>query len=411
MRLLMLIWWRQRSISRAMKVAEGAPLIAVRDREEWRPTRTAHRLESFDQAAAAHARKARGLEAPVRCAEAVRNSLTMDFDAALMKEREIFIALLSGDQSKAQRHLFFAEREAAKVPGVGKEVATRDVRHIGVIGAGTMGGGIAMAFANGGLAVTVLEMNEEALDRGFATIRRNYEGSVKRGSMSEKQMEERLARFSRTTDYGDLADCDLIIEGRLRGDGHQEGGLRQDRGPWPSLARILTPATPLISMSTRSQASTSRPDDVVGLHFFSPANVMKLLEIVRGRETAPDVIATALALGRKIAKVPVVVGVCHGFVGNRMLAARSAENEALLLEGATPEQIDRVFTDFGWPMGPFAMGDLAGLDIGWRKPQGARHDGGDRPMRCARWGGTARRRRKGSTSTRRDPARPNPIPK
>lgn len=346
-----------------LKVAEGAPLIAARDREEWRDKDRAS-LERFDQAAAAHAKKARGLEAPVRCAEAVRNSLTMDFDAALKKEREIFIALLSGDQSKAQRHLFFAEREAAKVPGVGKEVAPRDVRHIGVIGAGTMGGGIAMAFANGGLAVTVLEMNEEALDRGFATIRRNYEGSVKRGSMSEKQMEERLARFSRTTDYGDLADCDLIIEAVF-----EEMAIKKEVfGKIEAVAKagaILASNTSYLDVDEIA-ASTSRPGDVVGLHFFSPANVMKLLEIVRGKETSPDVIATALALGRRIAKVPVVVGVCHGFVGNRMLASRSAENEALLLEGATPEQIDRVFTDFGWPMGPFAMGDLAGLDIGWR---------------------------------------------
>jgi 3-hydroxyacyl-CoA dehydrogenase len=185
--------------------------VAVRDREDWRDKDRAD-LEGFDQAAAALTKKARGLEAPLRCAEAVRNSLTMDFDAALMKEREIFLALLSGDQSKAQRHLFFAEREATKVPDIGKDVAPREIRRVGIIGAGTMGGGIAMAFANGGFPVTVLEMNEEALDRGFATIRRNYEGSVKRGSMSAEQMDTRLSRFSRTTDYGDFADCDLIIE-------------------------------------------------------------------------------------------------------------------------------------------------------------------------------------------------------
>lgn len=345
------------------KIAEGTPLVAVRDREEWRDKDRAD-LESFDKAAAALTKKARGLEAPLRCAEAVRNSLTMDFDAALMKEREIFLALLSGDQSKAQRHLFFAEREATKIPDIGRDVAPREVKRVGIIGAGTMGGGIAMAFANGGLDVTVLEMNEEALDRGFATIRRNYEGSVKRGSMSAEQMEARLTRFSRTTDYADLTDCDLIIEAVF-----EEMAIKKE-----VFANIEAVAKPGAILATNTSyldvdeiaASTRRPQDVVGLHFFSPANVMKLLEIVQGKATAPDVIATALAVARRIAKVPVVVGVCHGFVGNRMLASRSAENEALLLEGATPEQIDRVFTDFGWPMGPFAMGDLAGLDIGWR---------------------------------------------
>jgi 3-hydroxyacyl-CoA dehydrogenase len=345
------------------RIAENAPLVAVRDREDWRDRDRAD-LEGFDRAAAALTKKARGLEAPLRCAEAVRNSLTMEFDAALMKEREIFLALLSGDQSKAQRHLFFAEREATKIPDIGKDVAPREVRRVGIIGAGTMGGGIAMAFANGGLDVTVLEMNEEALDRGFATIRRNYEGSVKRGSMSAEQMEARLARFSRTTDYGDLADCDLIIEAVF-----EEMAIKKEVfGKIEAVAKdraILATNTSYLDVDEIA-ASTRRPQDVVGLHFFSPANVMKLLEIVRGKATAPDVIATALAVARRIAKVPVVVGVCHGFVGNRMLASRAAENEALLLEGATPEQIDRVFTDFGWPMGPFAMGDLAGLDIGWR---------------------------------------------
>jgi 3-hydroxyacyl-CoA dehydrogenase len=345
------------------RIAENAPLVAVRDRDDWRDKDRAD-LEGFDKAASALTKKARGLEAPLRCAEAVRNSLTMDFDAALMKEREIFLALLSGDQSKAQRHLFFAEREATKIPDIGKDVAPRAIERIGIIGAGTMGGGIAMAFANGGYAVTVLEMNNEALDRGFATIRRNYEGSVKRGSMSADQMEARLSRFSRTTDYADLADCDLIIEAVF-----EEMGVKKEVfGKIEAVAKpgaILATNTSYLDVDEIA-ASTKRPQDVVGLHFFSPANVMKLLEIVRGKETATDVIATALAVARKIAKVPVVVGVCHGFVGNRMLAARSEENEALLLEGATPEQIDRVFTDFGWPMGPFAMGDLAGLDIGWR---------------------------------------------
>ena len=321
-------------------------------------------MAAFDAASAEVARKARGLDAPVKCAEAVRNAITMDFDAALKRERELFIELVQGTQSKAQRHLFFAQREAAKVEGVGKEIEARPVKRVGVIGAGTMGGGIAMSFVNGGIPVTLLEMNREALDRGLATIAKNYEISVSRGSMTTEAKDQRLAAFKPTTDYADLAECDLIIEAV-----YEEMGVKKE-----VFGKLETVAKPGAILATNTSyldvneiaASTARPQDVVGLHFFSPANVMKLLEIVRGNRTAPDVLATALALARKIGKVPVVVGVCHGFVGNRMLSSRSAENEDLLMEGADPAQIDKVFTDFGWPMGPFAMGDLAGLDIGWR---------------------------------------------
>jgi len=351
------------------KAAEGGPHVAVRDRDDRLAPARAD-IASFEAAVKEATKKTRGLEAPLACAASVRNAITLPFDEALRKERELFIQLVQGEQSRAQRHLFFAEREAAKVPGVGKEVAPRPVKKIGIIGAGTMGGGIAMSFVNGGYPVTVLEMTGEALDRGFATIEKNYAISVSRGSLSDEKKAERMARFSRTTDYADLADCDLIIEAVF-----EEMAIKKE-----VFGRLDVVAKPGAILATNTSyldvdeiaASTSRPQDVLGLHFFSPANVMKLLEIVRGEKTAPDAVVTALDVARRIGKVPVVVGVCHGFVGNRMLGARNEDSEALLLEGASPQQVDKVFTDFGWPMGPFAMWDLAGLDIGWRnrKAQG-----------------------------------------
>ena len=351
------------------KAAEGGPHVAVRDRDDRLAPARAD-MAGFEAAVKEATRKTRGLEAPLACAQSVRNAIELPFDEALGKERELFLHLVQGVQSQAQRHLFFAEREAAKVPGIGKEVAPREVRKVGVIGAGTMGGGIAMSFVNGGYPVTILEMSDEALDRGFATIEKNYGISVSRGSLSEDEKDRRMARFSRTTDYADLADCDLIIEAVF-----EEMAIKKEVfGKLDAVARpgaILATNTSYLDVDEIA-ASVSRPHDVIGLHFFSPANVMKLLEIVRGAKTAPDVVMTALAVARRIAKVPVVVGVCHGFVGNRMLGARNEDSEALLLEGASPEQVDKVFTDFGWPMGPFAMWDLAGLDIGWRnrKAQG-----------------------------------------
>ncbi len=343
------------------RAAEGAKFTAVRDRREQIAQAD---LEAFDRQAAELAKKARGLEAPVACAQSVRNAITLPFDEALASERDFFVKLISGDQSRAQRHLFFAEREAAKIAGVGKDIAARELRRAGVIGAGTMGGGIAMSFANGGIPVTLLEMNREALDRGLATIEKNYAISVSRGSMTEEAKAKRMALFSVTTDYADLADCDIVVEAVF-----EDMSVKQDVfGKLDATAKpgaILASNTSYLDVD-QIAAFTNRPQDVVGTHFFSPANVMKLLEIVRGKKTAPDVLATLLGLAKKIGKVPVVVGVCPGFVGNRMLGARSDETENLLLEGATPNQVDKAFTDFGWPMGPFQMYDLAGLDIGWR---------------------------------------------
>ncbi|TPJ20873.1 3-hydroxyacyl-CoA dehydrogenase NAD-binding domain-containing protein [Mesorhizobium sp. B2-7-2] len=337
----------------------GGPFVPVRDRND---RLAGSDLAAFDRQAADLARKARGLDAPLACAEAVRNAIILPFDAALAAERQLFQKLVSGDQSRAQRHLFFAEREAAKVPG--KDLRKRRIERVGVIGAGTMGGGVAMAFANGGLPVTLLETSEEALRRGLATIEKNYAVSVSRGSLTEEAKQKRLDLFKSSTDYADLADCDLIIEAVF-----EDMAVKKEVfGRLDAIARpgaILATNTSYLDVNEIA-ASTSRPQDVLGMHFFSPANVMKLLEIVRAEKTAPDALATVTDLARRIGKVAVVVGVCHGFVGNRMLSARGAENEALLLEGATPSQVDKAFTDFGWPMGPFQMGDLAGLDIGWR---------------------------------------------
>ncbi|TPN32754.1 3-hydroxyacyl-CoA dehydrogenase [Mesorhizobium sp. B2-3-3] len=338
---------------------KGGPFTSVRDRDDLlRETD----LATFDTEAANLAGKARGLEAPIACAEAVRNAVTLSFDEALAAERALFVKLVASDQSRAQRHLFFAEREAAKLPG--KDIVKRRISRVGVIGAGTMGGGIAMAFANGGFPVTLLEASHEALQRGLGTIEKNYTVSVSRGSLSEEAKRQRLTQFKGSTDYADLADCDLIIEAAF-----EDMAVKKEIfGKLDAVAKagaILATNTSYLDINEIA-ASTSRPQDVLGLHFFSPANVMKLLEIVRAEKTAPDALTTVVDLARRIGKVAVVVGVCHGFVGNRMLAARGSESEALLLEGATPSQIDKAFTDFGWPMGPFQMGDLAGLDIGWR---------------------------------------------
>ncbi|TSE08236.1 3-hydroxyacyl-CoA dehydrogenase [Mesorhizobium intechi] len=338
---------------------KGGPFTPVRDRNDSLGETD---LAAFDAEAADLARKARGLEAPVACAQAVRNAVTRPFDEALAAERALFMKLVASDQSRAQRHLFFAEREAAKLPG--KDTPKRRIARVGVIGAGTMGGGIAMAFAGGGFPVTLLETSAEALQRGLGTIEKNYAVSVSRGSLSEDAKRQRLAQFKGSTDYADLADCDLIIEAVFE-------DMAVKKAVFGKLDAIAKPGAILATNTSyldinEIAGSIARPQDVLGLHFFSPANVMKLLEIVRADKTAPDALATVVDLARRIGKVAVVVGVCHGFVGNRMLAARGSESEALLLEGATPSQIDKAFTDFGWPMGPFQMGDLAGLDIGWR---------------------------------------------
>jgi 3-hydroxyacyl-CoA dehydrogenase len=344
-------------------VADKRPLRRLRD-EEAKLAATRADRSKFEEAGGALVSRARGLRAPVACVEAVKAALELPFDQGLARERELFTELVTGDQSKAQRYIFFAEREAAKVPGVTPADKPREVKRAAVIGAGTMGGGISMNFANAGIPVTVVETSQEALDRGLGIVRKNYENTAKRGGLKAEDVERRMGLYSGTTDFEQLADADIVIEAVF-----EEMGIKKD--VFGKLDRITGPNTVLATNTSYLNVdeiaqTTKRPPSVVGMHFFSPANVMRLLEIVRGKETAPDVLATAIAVGRKMGKVPVVVGVCHGFVGNRMLSARGIEAERLLLEGALPHEVDGALTQFGFPMGPFAMGDLAGLDVGWR---------------------------------------------
>ncbi len=310
------------------------------------------------------ARRTRGLIAPERCIAAVESTLTSTLEDGLALERKYFDELVQSDQSKAQRHLFFAERQAHKIPGVPANTPTRDIKTAAVIGCGTMGRGITLALANGGIPVTVLETDQQALDNGLKMARGTYEASVKRGSLSQSDMEERLQRISGTIDYADIADADIVIEAVF-----EDMDLKKQI--FNRLDEICKPGA-ILATNTSSldineiAALTNRPADVIGTHFFSPANIMKLMENVRGEKTSPEVIATVMKFTKTINKVGAMVGVCDGFVGNRMLYAYRTQAEFLLEEGALPHQIDKVIYDFGFPMGPFAMGDLAGLDVGYQ---------------------------------------------
>ena len=308
-------------------------------------------------------KKARGLIAPFKCTDAVEAAFTSSsFEEGMKRERELFGELMESDQRAGLIHAFFAEREVSKVPGLPKDTPIRDIKTVGVIGAGTMGGGIAMNFANVGIPVKIAEVKQEALDKGLAIIRKNYENTAKKGRLTMEQVEERMSLISGTLTYDDFADVDLVIEAvfeRMDIKKSIFGQLDEKCKP----GAILASNTSTLDIDEIASA-TKRPEDVIGLHFFSPANVMKLLEIVRGEKTADDVKATAMNLAKRIKKVGVLVGNCHGFVGNRMLHKRGAEAMALVDDGAKPEQVDKVLTDLGFPMGQFAMGDLAGIDIG-----------------------------------------------
>ena len=306
---------------------------------------------------------AKNFPAPVKCVDAVENATKMKFDDALAKEREIFVNLMLTPESAALRHIFAAERAASKIPDVGDDVKPRDVKSVAVIGAGTMGGGIAMNFLNAGIPVKMLEMKQEALDKGLATIRKNYEAQVKKGKLKQDKYDQRMALLSTTLDYADLKDADLIIEAVF-----EELGVKEQ--VFKKLDEVAKPGAILASNTStldvdKIAAFTKRPQDVVGMHFFSPANVMKLLEVVRGAKTAKDVLATVMAIAKKIRKTAVVSGVCDGFIGNRMIEQYSRQAGFLLEEGATPQQVDKAIEKFGFAMGPFRMGDLAGNDIGW----------------------------------------------
>ncbi|HYC63820.1 MAG TPA: 3-hydroxyacyl-CoA dehydrogenase NAD-binding domain-containing protein, partial [Reyranellaceae bacterium] len=314
------------------------------------------------------ARKARGFKAPWNIIKTVQAAASLPFDEGLKRERELFTELLTSSESAAQRYYFFAEREAAKVLDVPADTPQREIRTAGIIGAGTMGGGIAMNFANAGIPVTLLEVKQEALDRGLKTIRTNYENTAKRGGMKAEDVEKRMALIKPTLSYDDLKSADVIIEAVFETMEVKEGVFKQ-------LDAVAKPGAILATNTSGLDVNqianyTKRPQDVIGMHFFSPANVMKLLENVRGKATSKDVIATVMSLSKKIGKIPVLVGVCEGFVGNRMLRMRGIQSAYMLEEGALPQQIDKVLYDFGFPMGPFAMSDLAGNDVGWRIRQG-----------------------------------------
>jgi 3-hydroxyacyl-CoA dehydrogenase len=342
--------------------------------------------KAFEEIAAANSKRSRGLDAPAAAIEMLRAALDVPFDKALEMERAAFMRLRAGDQSKAQRHIFFAEREAAKIPGLPKEIKPREIKRAAVIGAGTMGGGIAMCFANADIPVTIIEASAEALQRGLATIEKNYRASAARGGMSEADVGKRLSLLNGVTDMDAVKDADIVVEAAF-----EDMGVKHEI--FGNLDRLTAPETILATNTSYLDVNeiargTKRPADVLGMHFFSPANVMRLLEIVRGAETGPQALATALSVARAIKKVPVVVGVGHGFVGNRMLRIRSIEAERLLLEGALPQDVDGALTEFGFPMGPFAMSDLAGLDISWRmrKAQGARAEIADQLCEAGRFG-------------------------
>lgn len=371
----------QHAVAYAAEVADVRPLPRTSERTD--------KIEGtdpaiFDQFIAANPRTFRGFEAPMKNLEAVRAATQHPYADGVQVERKLFMELMAGTQAKAQQYFFFAERKAAKIEGVDESVQPRKIAKVGVIGAGTMGGGISMNFLQAGIPVTIVETSQKALDRGTGVMLRNYEASAKKGRFTAEQVGQFMGALNPTLDFDSLADCDLIIEAVFE-------QMEIKKEIFGRLDKIAKPGAILASNTSylnidEIAAATSRPQDVVGLHFFSPANVMKLLEVVRGAKTADDVLVTAMALAKKIKKVAVVAGVCYGFIGNRMLIPRQTEATKLLLEGATAAQIDKVHTDFGMPMGPFQMADLAGVDIGWHRDPNRIENIRDALCAVDRWG-------------------------
>tara|TARA_R110002111_G_scaffold262175_1_gene337262 strand:+ start:14021 stop:16114 length:2094 start_codon:yes stop_codon:yes gene_type:complete len=331
----------------------------------------------FAQFRAGLQKKSRGLLSPLKCVDAVEAAFTLPFDAGLKRERELVTECMNSPQRAGLVHAFFAEREVAKIPGLPRDTPVRKIGSVGVVGAGTMGGGIAMNFANVGVPVYLLEVKQDALDKGLKIIRRNYESSAKRGRITPEQVEERMTLIRPTLTYDDLSTVDMVIEAVFE-------NMEIKKQIFAQLDKVCKPGAILASNTSTLDvdeiaAATSRPEDVVGMHFFSPANVMKLLENVRGSKTSDEVKATVMAIAKKINKVGVLVGNCYGFVGNRMLLRRINEAVQLVNEGASPQQVDKVLTDYGYPMGQFAMSDLAGLDVGYRIREERRKSGQDVP--------------------------------
>ena len=347
------------AIAFANEIAAVRPLPMVRDIKCRHPEGDAY----FGFARNTVTAMAKNFPAPARCVDCVEQATKAKFEDGLKYEREAFAALMITPESKALRHAFFAERAASKIPGIPEDTPTRDIKSVAIIGAGTMGGGIAMNFLNAGLPVKILEMKQEALDKGLGTIRKNYEAQVKKGKLKEDKYAERMALLSTTLSYAELGDADLVIEAVF-----EEIGVKQR--VFEQLDAVMKPGAILASNTStldldKIASFTKRPQDVIGMHFFSPANVMRLLEVVRGAKTAPDVLMTVMKLGKKIKKTCVVSGVCDGFIGNRMIEQYSRQAGFLLEEGCTPQQVDKAVEKFGFAMGPFRMGDLAGNDIGW----------------------------------------------
>ena len=347
------------AIAFAEKIADIRPLPKVRERKVDYPNHEAFLQFSRNTVKA----MAGPFPAPLECVETVAASVTMKFEDGMKFERERFMHLIQTTESKALRHAFFAERIASKVPDVPADTPVRAIKKAAVIGAGMMGGGIAMNFLNAGIPVQLLETKQAALDKGLATIRKNYENTMKKGKLTQEKFDQRMALVSGTLSYSDIADADIVVEAVFEEMGVKEAVFRQ-------LDAVMKPGAILATNTSTLDVDkiagfTKRPQDVIGTHFFSPANVMKLLEIVRGAQTGKDVLATALALSKKLKKTGVVSGVCDGFIGNRMIEQYSRQAGFLLEEGALPEQVDKAAEKFGWAMGPFRMADLAGNDIGW----------------------------------------------
>ena len=365
------------------KAAQGGSHPRVRDNDDKLES-AKDNPEIFAATRKMLARKTRGFLAPeynIRCIEAAVNQ---PFDEGLKTEGKLFAELMSGPQSQAQQYFFFSERQAGKVPGLAEDAKELPIAKVGVIGGGLMGGGISMNFANVGVPVTIVETSQEALDRGLGTIRKNYENTARKGRLTEEAVEQRCGLIQGTLDMADLADCDLIIEAVF-----ENMAVKKDiftrLDAIAKQGAILASNTSALDLNEIASV-TSRPESVIGLHFFSPANVMKLLEVVRGEKTSDDVIKTSMALAKRIRKVAVLVGVCPGFVGNRILFPRQIEASKLALEGAPSEQVDKVLFDFGFPMGAFQMGDLAGLDLGWDKDNSNPMDVKDRLCELGRRG-------------------------
>jgi len=347
------------AIAFAHKVAAVRPLPKVRDIKVDYPNHEAF----FQFARNTVGAMAKNFPAPLKCVDCVAAAVSMKFEDGLKVEREKFLALMQTTESKALRHFFFGERAASKIPDVPEDTPKRPIKSAAIIGAGTMGGGIAMNFANAGIPVTVLEMKQEALDKGLATVRKNYENTMKKGKLTQQKFDERIGLIKGTLSYDDLKDADIVIEAVF-----EEMGVKEN--VFKKLDEVMKPGAILASNTStldvnKIAAFTKRPQDVIGTHFFSPANVMKLLEIVRGAKTAKDVLATTMALSKKIKKTGVISGVCDGFIGNRMIEQYSRQAGFLLEAGCLPEQVDKAIEKFGFAMGPFRMGDMAGNDIGW----------------------------------------------